>query len=304
MIGYSLRKLFVLATVLIACASTAGAVELPQSTAIEQDLQAVRYEFASAATAGDYLMAAGATGDNTDDFGNSAASRKSPFKAFLLSAAVPGLGQFYYGSKVKPLIFLGVEVAAWGMHVKWHGDGDDATTVYHDFNHAHWSKERYEGYLFMVYDETDDEDVTAQEVSHHLPDTETQQFFEMTGKYDQFSWGWDDAILDGHPYEFYTAVDPMPAVKTEATQPQSANRTYYEGLRNDANDKYGKANKMIVVSIANRLISAFEAYFVTKHRNEKGSSNNGSFTRVKVRTSFKSYYEQLDTPFVKLSYKF
>ncbi len=303
--GYSQRSLFSMALLLVAvCASAAFAVEMPQSTVIEQDLQAVRYEFAAAVTAGDYLIAAGATGDNTDEFGNAESSKKSPFKAFLLSAAVPGLGQYYYGSKVKPLIFLGAELAAWGMHIKWHGDGDDATQVYHDYNHDHWSEERYSGYLQMVYGETDDEDVSAQEVSHHLPDTKVQQYYEMTGKYDQFSWGWDDATLDGRAYDSYSAGDHMPAITSKALTPESPNRMYYEGLRDDANKKYDKANKMIIASIANHLLSAFEAYFVTKHRYEKGSGRDSAFTRVKVRTSLKSYYEQLDTPFVNLSYKF
>ncbi|MEW5796303.1 MAG: hypothetical protein AB1772_08060, partial [Candidatus Zixiibacteriota bacterium] len=41
---------------------------------------------------------------------------KSPFKAFILSAVLPGAGQYYMGSRIKPILFLGAEAAAWGFH--------------------------------------------------------------------------------------------------------------------------------------------------------------------------------------------
>ncbi|MFQ5454209.1 MAG: hypothetical protein ACE5D6_08490, partial [Candidatus Zixiibacteriota bacterium] len=52
---------------------------------------------------------------------------KSPAKAFFLSLAVPGLGQYYYGSKIKPVLFLGAEISSWMFYFKWHNEGNDIT---------------------------------------------------------------------------------------------------------------------------------------------------------------------------------
>ncbi|MEW5993245.1 MAG: hypothetical protein AB1744_02480, partial [Candidatus Zixiibacteriota bacterium] len=82
---------------------------------------------------------------------------RSPIRGFLYSLVVPGLGQFYYGSKIKPLLFLSAEAASWGLYLKWHSDGDDLTKEYEDFNDAHWSRGRYaDKYLLWTYGQTDD----------------------------------------------------------------------------------------------------------------------------------------------------
>jgi hypothetical protein len=86
--------------------------------------------------------------------------------------------------------------------------------------------------------------------------------------------------------------------------PHTANRLYYEGLRDDANRKFDRAQKMIIAAIVNRLISSFEAYFVTKHRNESSHGKSSVLSRVKVSASLKSYHAKRDTPYLKLAYKF
>lgn len=231
--------------------------------------------------------------------------RKSSAKAFFLSLAVPGLGQFYYGSKVKPLLFLSAEVTAWVFHAKWHGQGDDLTAEYEAFNQAHWYRERYETQLLWTYGETNDWLIDAPEITHHLPDAKDQQYYEMTGKYNQFAWGWDDAELDGQPLDsFAPPADPPPRIIDDATTPYSARRFAYERMRDDANNKYDRATRMIFVSLANRLISAFEAYFVTKGRNNKIREAGEDFARLNMKAELKSYYTKSDTPFFTLTYKF
>jgi hypothetical protein len=232
---------------------------------------------------------------------------KSPAKAFFLSLAVPGLGQFYYGSKIKPLVFLSAEVVSWAFYAKWHGNGNDLTDKYEAFNQNHWSRDSYENkYLLWTYGVTDDDSIKyATEVSHHLPDDMSQQYYEMTGKYRQFAWGWDDAELDGKPLDsFAPPADPPPAITGDATTPYSDHRLEYEQMRDDANNKYDQATRMIFVSMANRLISAFEAYFVTRHRNNKAKGTGIDFTSFKVRAGLKSYHAKRDTPFFTVTYKF
>ncbi|MBD3402716.1 hypothetical protein GF420_07460, partial [candidate division GN15 bacterium] len=163
---------------------------------------------------------------------NKPPGHKSPFKAFVLSLAVPGAGQWYYGSKTKALLFFAVDVAAWGLHIKWHGDGVDMEDEFEAFNRQYWSRERYEQqYLQWAYGFTDDDLITEGEVSHHLPDTRTQQYYEMTGKYDQFSWGWADAMLNDSTLSDYSDTNPPPRITSTAVTPESALRFQYETMR-------------------------------------------------------------------------
>ncbi|KAA3636307.1 MAG: hypothetical protein DWP97_03020 [Calditrichaeota bacterium] len=235
-----------------------------------------------------------------------AGSGKSPGKAFFLSLAVPGLGQLYNGSKVKAAVFLGAEVASWVFHIKLHGDGDNLTDDYEAFNDAHWSEDRYTYMLENTYGASDDDDVdplSYPEINHHLPETKTQQYYEMTGKYDQFSWGWDDAVLNGNTFAYYdTNSTPLPQV-VGADIPYSANRFTYEQMRNDANDKYDQARNMVYISMANHVISAFEAMIAAKkYRN--GDSDNSLLSRINLKASLRSYNEKRDTPYLTCKVKF
>ena len=295
--------------------------EFVKSSAFDLEHQRVKYEFAHQSLALAYhadVYAGSYASALADDFAQDeesgdkiAPKKKSPVKAFLLSAAVPGAGQWYYGSRIKPFIFLGTEIAAWGLHITWHKDGEDATDAYEAFNREHWSRGAYEqDYLFTVYGETDDDNVTAREVSHHLPETETQQYFEMTGKYDQFAWGWDDARLDGLLLDERISQGSLEAITGPSYTPRSTNRDTYETMRDDANKKFDDARKMIIVSVVNRLVSALEAYFVTKnqadkvHDDEFSRQNEGVLSRLKFSAKLKSYHSKRDTPFVNVTLKF
>jgi hypothetical protein len=276
----------------------------PGLTVFDRELQRVRYDFSSELTAGRSLAAAFSDSGHAGPIDAAPGiKQKSPGKAFALSLLVPGLGQYYYGSRVKPFVFLGVEIAAWALEFKFHGQGDDITTEFEEFNRAHWNREDYEQkYLLWVYQKSDDDSIHEQEISHHLPDTRTQQYYEMTGKYDQFSWGWDDANIDGREIDDYGVSDPPP--KTIDRVPDSPRRLWYEERRHDANSKYTAAKNMIAVAMVNHLASAFEAYFVTKSRNNAGSQADTEFSRLAVRADLRSTYARYDTPYMRLTYRF
>ncbi|MGB8658566.1 MAG: hypothetical protein WCE90_12415 [Candidatus Zixiibacteriota bacterium] len=72
------------------------------------------------------------------------------------------------------------------------------------FADQHWSEDLYDQWLHN-FDGRDGQpiqsdteaywDKTKQDYvyfSHHLPNSKTQQYYEMIGEYEQFSWGWDD----------------------------------------------------------------------------------------------------------------
>lgn len=292
--------------VLIICLGTAQAVQLKPSV-FDQERTKIRFEYATA-----YTQGVGIADQKFDAVSAETGSaqpvqykHKSPVKAFLLSMAVPGLGQFYYGSRIKPVIFLGAEVATWALYLKWHGEGDDLTSDFETFNRTHWSRNAYENeYLYWVFGVNDDDSISAPGITHHLPDTETQQYFEMTGKYDQFAWGWDDATLNGQTLSDFGEGNPPPAITGGATVPGSPNRETYETMRNDANNKYDNADKMVIVAIVNRLISGFEAYFTTRSHNNQVEESSEEFSRFQVRAKLLSYRVRRDTPFLQFTYKF
>jgi hypothetical protein len=287
-------------SLLLIVATTVSAAETSLSTFDEAGIQ-LRYGSTAA------WMAQDESGSGVNELETTKPyAYKSPGKAFALSVLVPGLGQYYYGSRVKPWLFFGAEVTAWVLYFKWDGDYNDLTTAFEQFQRTHWSRNDYTTYLQYAYDgATDDDSIDATEISHHLPDSETGQYFEMTGKYDQFAWGWDDALRDGEPLgSFATAGDSLRIVNV-ATTPYSANRLTYVDMRKDANDKYDQARAMILVSLANRLISGFEAFLTTKRHNKHAAGRSDvEFSLVDLRASVRSYHSPSDTPFLTATVRF
>ena len=126
----------------------------------------------------------------------------------------------------------------------------------------------------------------------------------MTGKYNQFAWGWDDANYEGNYLEDYSQINPPPTITSEELAPVSARRVIYEGMRHNANLKYDQARKMVALAIVNHLVSGFEALFAARRHNDQVGSEDAIFARLDMHASLKSYSTKRDTPFVQLSYKF
>ena len=168
-------KVFPIALAMVLCliATSVGSIEL-EPTAFDRGLQQVRFETGLTSETSDIWLAA-ADDEQEPEFEQEAQwetkaldyKPKSPLKAFFMSLAVPGLGQFYYGSKIKPVVFVGVEAFSWLMYSKWNGDGDDLTSEFEAFNDAHWSRQSYRDYLFEVWGDTSDANIN--DVTHHLP---------------------------------------------------------------------------------------------------------------------------------------
>jgi hypothetical protein len=281
------------------CGATAS------SRAISREITNVRYALSSAVdTQTTFYQAVDemATGGSDDD--SQKVKEKSPEKAFLLSLAVPGLGQLYYGSKMKPVFFAGAEAAAWLFRAHFNNSGDQMIADYEAFNQAHWSQTSYGDYLEAEYGYRDDDSIQVQEISHHLPDTKTQQYYEMTGKYSQFAWGWDDAVFHDSTLSELIAAGGPPAITSDDLAPYSARRIAYEDARGAANQEHRKADRMLAVIMLNHVVSAFEAYFTTKRRNSSTEEKRDEFGRWKITPSVKSYSAQFDTPYIKVTYKF
>jgi hypothetical protein len=182
---------------------------------------------------------------------------KSLKRAFLYSLIIPGSGELYAGSKIKALLFFGLDVSFWALYFNYHGKGKDKEDEYEIFADEHWSEDEYKQWLIDRYDITSDTatywDPVKQEwtyLSHHLPDSKTQQYYEMIGKYEQFSAGWDD----------------WDTTSSEVSE----NRDSYLNLRRDSNDLLNKAKYSAMFSLANHILSAFDAAISVKRYNKKG----------------------------------
>jgi len=193
---------------------------------------------------------------------------KSVKKAFLYSLIIPGTGEFYAGSKIKAVLFFGLDVTFWALYFNYHGKGKDEEDKYKAFADEYWSKGEYEDWLYdSVYHTTQpNPNVTRENVcdtfwywdlekqermyfSHNLPDKKTDQYYEMVGKYEQFRFGWND-----FPEE---SLDEI-------------HRNAYLDIRRDSNRWLNKAKYSAMFSLANRILSAFDAAIAVKKYNKKG----------------------------------
>lgn len=292
-----------------------SATELKQSY-LEQELQNTRYALAAFSDEFDDKDKSGDTnstqGTDQPSFGweskELSYQQKSPAKAFLFSLAVPGAGQYYYGSKKKAAMFLGIEAVSWLFHIKWQGSGDDLTTKFTDFHTANWTRQNYVDYLEYAHGVSVDTSIKA--FTHQLPETNSQQYYEMTGKYDQFLWGWEDAHLDGDTMNITEHINNNtdPALVRLGSDtllyPHSEKRLIYEEMRLDANNKYDQAQRALYVVMFNHLISAFEAFVTTRNRNKDLLRAESEFARLHVRARLKSIYAWQDTPFLNVTYQF
>jgi hypothetical protein len=200
---------------------------------------------------------------------------KSPWLAGGMSALVPGSGQIYAGNFWKAAIFLAVEAAAVTYTVVNNNKGDEQTTFYQGYAEQHWDAARYASwseqlaptsgapYLWDLgngqvnWDELNRmERAIGSWYSHTLPPYQSQQYYELIGKYPQFAQGWDDANPNLPP-DYESAKANLPP-----------NYLYYSGERGKANDYYSKSSTGVVVIVINHILSAADAAWTASSHNK------------------------------------
>jgi len=65
------------------------------------------------------------------------------FKAFTLSAIIPGLGQFYNKNYKRGIAYLSFEIINWSKRSKYLNKGDEFVAQYKDFANEHWKFDRW-----------------------------------------------------------------------------------------------------------------------------------------------------------------
>jgi TM2 domain-containing membrane protein YozV len=193
--------------------------------------------------------------------------KKSPVLAGVMSAIIPGSGEIYVGEYLKAAIFLAIEATLITVAVVNNNEGDKLTSEFEAFADEHWSVVDYADYLIDNREALGlpedceipinrDSNLPPWEqildwealnhcespFSHHLPHYGQQQYYELIGKYPQYSSGWD---------EFDPAVDGFREV------PQIMKD--YSIMRGNANDAYNVASKAVIGLYINHLLSAIDA---------------------------------------------
>jgi hypothetical protein len=183
---------------------------------------------------------------------------KSVKRAFVYSLIVPGAGEFYANSKIKAVLFFGLDATLWTLYFNYHKKGKNKENEYKRFADQHWIEDDYREWLIdslWITSGSDQDSFWNKEeqrfdwLSHHLPDKKDQQYYEMIGKYDQFKFGWDD-----FPEEDLN----------------QARRNLYLNMRRDSNNLLNKAKYSVMFSLANHILSSFDAAIAVKKHNRKG----------------------------------
>lgn len=212
---------------------------------------------------------------------------KSVPKAVFFSAAIPGGGQIYNGSRLKAIAFLAVEVAGLVSHFRFQNRGSDLEARFESDADRLWDEDSYWTWMSEIEfrktgrevkldpnDPSDLKDLRVYErmsFSHFLPEEKGQQYYENVGKYDQFVTGWQDfreqTLRDS--LALLTMVDYSSGFyKGEDLTTISEQRNAYVGLRRDANDNFKRATNMATLVIFNHIVSAFDAGLTAKRRNQ------------------------------------
>ena len=177
-----------------------------------------------------------------------AGAEKSPKTAFFLSLLVPGLGEWYAGAKWRGVGFMSAEALTWTAYISWRGKGNDIKAEFRAYADRHWQEARYR--LWRDFNRRQDDPYHE---THALPSKEndTQQYYELIGKYHQFVYGWDDAPA---PRDF----------TTDNAGVQSARRQAYETRRNDSNKYLKRASLVTGLAVLNHIASAIHASAYTR----------------------------------------
>lgn len=215
-------------------------------------------------------------------------ARKSALRAALYSAILPGAGEFYIGEYWRATAFLAVEAAFWATYAIYDSRGDRQTRLFEQFADDHFSVVKYADWMMLYgsqlnpnlnpadcqgivtsndprlrpWERIDWEKLNRCEeaigaksgtgFTHRLPRRPDQQYYELIGKYEQYSSGWDDANVDATNY--LTNL--------------SANFLRYSDMRGKANDLYNIATTFSYLLVANHLLSALDAAFLAAQHNK------------------------------------
>jgi hypothetical protein len=208
--------------------------------------------------------------------------KKSVLLGALMSAIVPGAGEFYGKNYLKAGIFFGVELISWGAYAVYQTKGNNQTDKFQSYADQFWDVRTYARWLIdqgfqgneVINPDEPDREVLRQEImqceaqnfTHTLPEYGSQQYYELIGKYQNFQAGWTNLAhiptKAPGPYNYETYHDPV--------------FINYAGERQKANDYYDYAKTGVIIVVLNHILSAGDAAWTVSMFNQ----------RVKMETGF------------------
>lgn len=209
--------------------------------------------------------------------------KKSVGLGVLLSALIPGAGEFYGENYLKAGIFFGIEVLAWATFAYFESKGNKKEDEYQAYADQYWDVRTYARWLKNegfnesggINPDEPNRDILREQImvceranfSHTLPEYESQQYYELIGKYQNFQAGWTNLqhvpTKAAGPYNYQTYHDPV--------------FTNYAADRQKANDFFDYAKIGPITAIINHILSAADAAWVISTYNSK----------IKVETGFR-----------------
>jgi len=164
---------------------------------------------------------------------------KSPSKAFLFSAVIPGTGELYAGAK-RGLFFVAAEVAFWATYFVVHGQAEDIKEDYVDFVDSH-----------IVFEE--DSPVSSTE-------TWTLEDYEHATQSDNWHYVYTES--NGQPIDrvgkFYWDDLPENMIDDPGSQLVSQSRAEAFDKRHLSNDKFEQAKIFLGMVVFNHIASAVD----------------------------------------------
>ena len=240
---------------------------------------------------------------------SSTGTEKSMFRAMLLSALVPGLGQMYAGGTRGNIV--GGAMAATDMFSVWryfvnNADGDDKKSEYQDFARENYSREKFNDYAHDVivpecndeesfglcYDPSRPEEECWGQIDEAFPLSKNDDghFYDQIGNEDIYVFGWSDwepGTDDAYElWRGWTVGEPIPGdgIKLPRT---TQKREQYRQMRKEADDFYSRADVYEWIMVAGRVVSMIHAAVVVKMRNRDLVGFGGN-PRLTFKTKFGS----------------
>lgn len=209
--------------------------------------------------------------------------KKSVGLGVLLSALIPGAGEFYGENYFKAGVFFGIEVLAWATFAYFESKGNKKEDEYQAYADQYWDVRTYARWLKNegfneaggINPDEPNRDILREQImvceranfSHTMPEYESQQYYELIGKYQNFQAGWTNLqhvpTKAAGPYNYQTYHDPV--------------FTNYAADRQKANDFFDYAKIGPITAIVNHILSAADAAWVISTYNSK----------IKVETGFR-----------------
>ncbi len=257
----------------------------------------------------------------TDDEGDVASVASSsvggekinPGRAILMSALIPGAGQFYAGSNmddptityIKSAVFFAAEIGFWTGAILYAKKGQDKEDEYEQFADNRWNEDVYLGYEYWLAKQPgmgqSDEPYSGEDINawknlsweerirylpanftHELPPSKDQQYYEMIGKYlTQFGIGWED-VYTRYPNELPSDNDYQDYYANDRwSELGSSLASNYADMRYDSNKLLDKSSAFFMAIMVNHVVSAVDAAFTVRlHNNRVVRGEVASDTRI------------------------